>query len=158
MKNTPLDAPTGFTPSDEERPAGQWMESYWAQTVPWARYFAFVVWAYVAWITFRHLQIFSEDIRLFRNTLFHLLVLVVYVPTAVMGYYSYRFAQDLEAALAAQDQLLLEKAFRHLHRFLLLGMVVGVFELWSSIGDWYSIINLLSEPDPGQFVPPLQSE
>ena len=151
MTNTPLDAPTEFMPAESERPAGQWMEGYWAKTAPWARYFAFATWAYVGWISYQHLKSFSQGIAVYRSGLIHIGVLLLYTPIVLLGYYCFRFAQDLERALAGQDQLLLEKAFRQLHRFLGLGLVVAVFWMWSSISQWYAVINIMSGNEPIQY-------
>ena len=34
MIDSPLDIPTGSTPSGNDRPASQWIENQWMQTAP----------------------------------------------------------------------------------------------------------------------------
>jgi len=145
MTHTPLDAPTGFTPADDERHAGQWMEGYWAETVPWAKRFALVIWAYYGWMIYQQFEIYFSGMVVYQSAIIHIGVLLLYSPILFLGYFCFRCGQDLERALAGQDQLLLEKAFRYLHRFLILSLVVAVLWLWSAAIEWYRTFQIMSE-------------
>ncbi len=157
MTNTPLDAPSDFSPSEDDRPAGQWMEDYWAQTAPWAKRFAFIISAYYGWMIYQHLKVFTSGMGVYQSALVHVGVLLLYSPMLAVGYFCFRFGQDLERALVGQDQLLLEKAFRHLHRFLLLALVMAALWLWSSTIQWFSTIQIMTEYN-SIYEEPLQSE
>lgn len=167
MTNTPLDAPTDFIPADDDRPAGEWMEGYWATIAYWAKRFALIVIAYSAF------QIYLETSYLIRyqqwsvgqNQILILTMIAYGIAEAalygLLGYWCYRFAQNLEGALAAQHQVLLEKGFRYLHRSWKVGLVIACLSILSSTSQWYYTYNVMSEYDPGQFLQdevPLQSE
>jgi len=124
MINTPLDTPTDFIPSAEERPAGQWMEGYWVKIAYWAKYFSFAIWAYFGWLTYSHFTARTA------------IMLVFYIPTVYLGYSCFQFSSILNRALAGRDQLLLQEAFLKLHSFLILGLVTIAFGLISSLNDW----------------------
>ncbi len=157
MTNTPLDAPTDFNPAEDERPAGQWMEDYWAEIAPWAKRFAYVILAYYGWMVYMRLDILASGTAAYQSAKIHISVLLFYSPMLAMGYFSFRFGQDLERALVGRGQLLLEKAFRHLHLFLLLALFMAALWLWSSTVEWASIIQIMEEHDSSYEIP-LQSE
>ncbi|MFN0174992.1 MAG: hypothetical protein ACKVU0_10125 [Saprospiraceae bacterium] len=157
MTNTPLDAPTDFIPAEDERPAGQWMEGYWAQIAPWAKRFAYIICIYYGWMIYEHLMIITLGMGVYQSALMHIGVLLLYAPMLAVGYFSYRFGQNLENALVGQDQLMLEKAFRHLHRFLLLALLMAVLWLWSSTNQWISVIQIMTKLN-NRYEEPLLSE
>ncbi len=154
MTNTPLDAPTDFIPSEEERPAGQWMEGYWAATARWAKYFAFAIFGYFSWVTYSDVsQIFSNSNSHTQNGLYfiaELMIPLANIPIALLGFFCFRFSQDLELALAGNNQLLLEKAFQQLQRFLLLGLAIASIGIISAVTQWQMTILFM-----GQDVPPI---
>ncbi len=157
MINTPLDAPTDFNPAEDERPAGQWMEGFWAETAPWAKRFAYVICTYYGWMIFLHLDIFTSGVVVYQSALVHISVLLLYSPILAAGYFCFRFGQDLERALVSRDQLLLDKAFQNLHRFLLLALFLAALWLWSSTVQWFSTIQIMTEHN-SIYQEPLQSE
>lgn len=161
MTSTPLDAPASFVPADDERLAGQWMESYWAQAAPWAKRFAFAIWAYYGWVIYLQFSAYGSIPIAHKEALgIHLGVILMYSPVALLGYFCFCFGQDLERALAGQDQLLLEKAFRQLHRFLLLGLVIAAIWVVLSFFQWYNIIQIMGQynSSDGIYEELLQSE
>ena len=157
MTNTPLDAPTDFNPMDDERPAGPWMEGFWAETAPWAKRFALVIWIYYGWLIYQQYEIIASYSGPYTNVWIHIGFLLAYTPILILGYFCFQFGQGLDAALKAQNQLLLEKAFRHLHRFLITGLVLSVFWLWSATIQWYTTFQIISEYN-SRYENPLQSE
>jgi hypothetical protein len=132
MINISLDVLTDFIFSADERPAGQWMEGYWAEIAHWAKYFAFAIWAYFGWLTYSHFKAHTA------------IILVFYIPIAYLGYFCFQFSRVLKRALAERDQLLLQDAFRKLYSFLILGLVATIFGLLSSINEWSITIKMLS--------------
>lgn len=167
MTNTPLDAPTDFSPADDERPAGEWMEGYWATIAYWAKRFALLVFAYSAWRFFLEINsLIGYQQWAYGQNQTLILTMVAYGMAeaalhGLLGYWCYRFAQNLEGALAAQNQDLLENGFRNLHRFWKVGLVIACLTILSSASQWLYTYNIMSEYDPGQFLEeevPLQSE
>lgn len=143
--HTPLDAPSEFIPSEDERPAGEYMATYWAEIAPWAKRFSFVIFAYFAWVTYLQYSIYSSGQAVYQSFLLHLSVLAVHAPTLALGYFCFQFGHLLEAALVGQNQLLLEKAFQQLHRILITALVISALCIWSFIGSWYSTLKIISE-------------
>ncbi len=167
MTNTPLDAPTDFIPADDDRPAGEWMEGYWATIAMWAKRFAVLVFAFSAWQSYLEINslIRYQQWAVGQDKIWILIIISYSVAEALLygllGYCCFRFAQYLERALAGQDQLLLEKAFRFLHQFWKVGLIIACLSILSSISQWSYTLNVMSEYDPGQFMEepvPLQSE
>ncbi len=160
MKNTPLDAPSDFRPADDERPAGKWMEGYWAKIAPWTQRFALAIWAYYGWMIYQQFKVYISGMAVYQSAVVYIGVLLLYSPILALGYFCFRFSQDLERALAGQDQILLEKAFQHLHRFLILGLVITSLWLLSSVVQWFSFFHVMSGYNSADHIyeEPLQSE
>lgn len=133
-----------FVPADDERPAGQWMEGYWAQIAPWAKYLAYLIWAYLAQELCTNIHwnnTFGWDANtryFFAASLFFLL------PLGLLGYFSFQFGQHLERALYQKDQWLLEKAFQFLHRFLVAGLIIGILWVLYLSNQWYTLLQIMS--------------
>lgn len=108
MINTPLDAPTVFIPSAEERPAGQWMEDYWAEkTLPSSEFYLL------------------EDGNLYRVISILISIALIYLCTRGMleGYKAWSMLRHCES----NDEALLEGSERlgKMFRWLVFGG--GVF-------------------------------
>lgn len=142
-EHTPLDAGVSFEPSSDDRPAGEWMETYWRQAVPWAKRFAFAVWAYVALQVYATSQTTLVEGAQFLG--FLLGAALVHVPVVALGYFSFRFGSDLEKALASGEQFFLESAFRQLHRALLLGILIAGLWLLSAAYGYYATTHLFGQ-------------
>ena len=132
MSQTPLDAPMGFTPAEDERPAGTWMETYWADIARWAKFLSYAIGGFFLWTCYQEFKSHTAIMILF------------FIPAAVLGYFCYRFAQNLEQALAHGDQLLLEKAFQQLRPILILALILATFWLYDSIVDWMLALETVS--------------
>jgi hypothetical protein len=132
MTNTPLDAPDGFIPAEDERPAGQWMEAYWTEIATWAQRFAYVIWAYFAWNAYLQIKAYKAILILFDT------------PTLLLGFWCFSFGQNLSKALAGKNQILLEKGFKEFHRFLILALILAVFSIWTSIINWHTTQEIIS--------------
>lgn len=147
MTNTPLDAPSHFTPYEDDRPAGQWMEGYWADIAVWAKRLFIVILIYFVWQVYNDIMSLENMSELDPSliAMFAALFLFDAVLTGFLGYFCFRFAQYLERALVGQDQMLLEKAFQQLHRFLIMSLVVAAVWLLSSAIEWFNTIQIMTE-------------
>jgi hypothetical protein len=146
MDNTSLDAPTDFIPNKNDRPAGQWMEAYWAQIVPWAKYLAYIIWACFALKLYTDIHwnnAFGWD---FNTRFFFAISLFFQLPLILLGYFCFRFAQNLEGALAQKDQWLLEEAFQQLYRFLITSLVTSILWIYYLNSEWQTMIQIISAP------------
>ncbi len=152
MSNTPLDAPSDFIPSEEERPAGQWMEGYWAATARWAKYFAFAIFGYFVWVIYTDVsEMFSNNNSHTQNGLYFVAALLIplgNIPVGFLGFFCFRFSQNLEQALAGSNQLLLEKAFRQLQHFLVLGLAIAFIGALSAVIQWQTTIQFMNQRLP----------
>lgn len=140
---SPLDTPSDFAPSDADRPAGTWMEGYWAQTAPWARAFGLTIGVYFGWLLYQQFQIFMTDTpqQLLQFAIF-LGSVLLYSPIIILGYFGFQFGHQLKRALQLQDQLLLEKAFQHLYRFILTALVLALLWVLYTAANWYTTIQM----------------
>lgn len=158
MNNILLDSPNDFAHTEEDRPAGKWMEGYWEDIALWGKRLAIVILIYFGWQSYNDIVMLGH---LPRETNYFVLVVGLYLIDVVLvglfGYFCYRFAQYLERALIGQDQLLLEKAFEQLHRFLIIGLVIAVVWLWSGTIEWITALQIISESNP-VYETPLLSE
>lgn len=143
MNQTPLDSPLHFEPGADERPAGEWMERYWSETAPWTKILAYVTWAYAG------LNILFSGLiaALLSQPGPHNLgqaagALLWNAPIVTLGYFSFKFGKELERALAENDQWRLQSAFRHLYRFLIMGLILAIFWLILNFFQWRSFILL----------------
>lgn len=154
---SPLDATSGFTPTDDDRPAGEWLEGYWRKMAPWATRFAWVVWAYTAWMVLWHALNLLPNLGIYQLLLVHFGVLLLYLPGVFMGYYAFQFGKTLQQASIAQDQLKLEDAFQYLRKFLVAGIITAAFWGLASVSEIYSTLHVLEYQAMPMDIP-LQSE
>jgi hypothetical protein len=145
MANTPLDAPTEFIPAIDERPAGRWMEGYWAEIAHWAKYFALAILVYFGWSLYNNfiLAFSRSDHNLnLKFVAFYGVFMLFETPLVFLGYYCLLFAKHLERALASQDQLILEKAFQLLQYTQVWALVLAAIWGLSAVGQWIAVLNL----------------
>lgn len=142
MKNIPLDFPLDFSPAEDDRPAGQWMEGYWADIARWAKRFAIAILTYFGWLIINDAIYFLTSYSTLEGLYFivQVLALLTDFSVAFLGFFCLRFGQYLEGSLAAKDQVLLEKSFRQLHWFLHLGLLVACIWMYSSVIQWQTTI------------------
>jgi len=147
MTNTPLDAPSHFTPYEDDRPAGQWMEGYWADIAVWAKRLSIVILIYFVWQVYNDIMSLENMSELDPSliAMFAALFLFDAVLIGFLGYFCFRFAQYLERALKDQDQMVLEKAFLQLYRFMILGLINAAAWLLSSLVEWVNTIQIMTE-------------
>jgi|GEM_PF-1414348 len=152
MTNTPLDFQPEFTPTEEERPAGTWMESYWAETARWAKYFSFAILGYFVWVTYTDMSLTFPNSNSFSKTGIYLIAALMIplanIPVGFLSFFCFRFSQDLEQALAGSNQLLLEKAFRQLQRSLISGLVIATLWALSAVAQWQTTIQFMNQHVP----------
>ena len=156
--NSPLDSfPPNFTPTDDDRPAGEWLEGYWRQLARWAIRLAIVISVYCLWGLYWPLRSLLNHLGELQHWLVHPFTMMLYLPALVMCYYTYQFGKMLEHAQSAQNQLKLEEAFVQLRRFLIAGIVAAVFWGLSSFAELYSTHQIINQQESFQDVP-LESE
>lgn len=145
MIDSPLDAFNEFIPSEEDRPAGQWMEGYWADIAFWAKYFAFAILVYFGlslYTNFIHALASSDNSLNLKFIAFFGVFMLFDTPLAFLGYYGLQFAQHLQRALASQDQVMLEKAFQLLQYFLVWSLVLTAIKGLHAMVQWIAVLNL----------------
>jgi len=154
MTNTPLDSPTGFAPGENDRPAGTWMEGYWAQTAPWAKALAYATCTYYGWLLFQQFNNIAEMPDKTAGAFLLGASVLLYAPMLFMGYFGFSFGQNLQMALRSRSQILLEKAFLNLHRFVIAALVMACLWVLYTTITWYSLVPLLDyngpNPNDGQ--------
>ncbi|MBN8679455.1 MAG: hypothetical protein J0M29_14595 [Chitinophagales bacterium] len=154
---SPLDASSGFTPTDDDRPAGEWLEGYWRQMAPWAIRLSIIVSVYCLWGLYWPLRNLINNIGELQHWLVHPFTMMLYLPALVMCYYAYQFGKMLQHAQTTQHQLKLEESFVQLRRFLIAGIVAALFWGLSSFAELYSTHQIINQQESFQEVP-LESE
>lgn len=145
-ENTPLD--TGMTNAPEDaRPAGEWLEGYWRQTIPWAFRTAWICWIFAGFSTLTSLTGYqsmmgSEGGLTMLGMIFS--VLLIYSPVFALGYFIHGFGRQLQTALTMSDQGALENAFTHLYRTMLAGTLVAFFWVLLMLNHTYITLNFYS--------------
>jgi predicted PurR-regulated permease PerM len=127
MTENPLDAE--ITSFDQDRPAGPWLESYWAQIAPWAKRFAYIIVSYLILslaVTAKNLLVTLKEMDM-TAVIAMIAVVSIFLPLCFLGFYSHQFGRYLERALAEKDQMLLERSFKNLRHFLRLALYVAIF-------------------------------
>ncbi|MBL7829328.1 MAG: hypothetical protein JNJ57_22015 [Saprospiraceae bacterium] len=145
MDLTTLDEPIDFTPSENERPAGEWMEGYWDKTAYWARNLAFGVFFFTAWmfVTYVWFLVKQESGIRTGNVVYLIQGAVSELMIAGLGYFMYWFGVQLRRALQNRDQLQLEAAFLKLRSFLILGLLVAAIWCVLLVMQYYRIYFML---------------
>jgi len=115
------------------------MEGYWTQMVPWAKRFSFVVWGVTALMVYSTgnalIDAFNEQ-PIYQFGSF-LAALLCHSPMIALGYFLFDFSRKLEIALLALDQNALERAYLSLHRATLVGVLIAVLMLLTSLYQIY---------------------
>lgn len=145
-ENIPLDSGL-TTPPENARPAGEWLEGYWRQSIPWAFRIAWMCWAFAGisvamslrgYLLMTGTQNGQTVIGLMLGTL------LIYSPVFALGYFLHRFGSQLQSALIMTDQDALENAYLQLHRTMLAGALVAVFWVLLMLNHTYLTLNFYS--------------
>lgn len=137
--NTPLDAQFDFQPSEEDRPAGVWMEGHWSQIGIWAKRFAFALWGYLCFYLYSTLKLAHLDTELINLAPYLVISLSTWgIPLILLSFFCFRMGQSFEHAVLSSDQFRIERAFRFLRYFLITSLVVASIATLSFAADRYN--------------------
>lgn len=145
-ENAPLDLGMRDTQEDA-RPAGEWLEGYWRQTIPWAFRTAWMCWIFAGFSALISLMGYRSMMGSEGGlTTLGLMVgaLLVYSPVFALGYWLQRFGRQLQAALMMTDQVALENAFVQLYRTMLAAGLVAFFWVLLMINNTYITLDFYS--------------
>ncbi|MDX1910806.1 MAG: hypothetical protein SFV22_04935 [Saprospiraceae bacterium] len=161
QETTPLDADLPFDASEDERPAGQWLEGYWTQMAYWAKRITWSLWAYLAIFVYSNLWLieFMDDnmMAIIINLAFSLFLWAL--PLGLLSYFTYTFSHLLEAAPQTGETHRVEKAWKRLRQMLWTGMVIVVMLLVSTGATMYYTYRISQTQNMNmEEVIPLQSE
>jgi hypothetical protein len=146
MQNNPLDFQTQYNPSDEDRPAGEWLERDWESIATWATWLGILCAAYAVWLGL------DGAYRLYRTPakltslpiifLTYWMYCLVLIPVA---YLAYRFGSGLKQALQETNQFALQTAFQTLHRLLVAMLLVAALGAVQQVSSWYVSISMVNQ-------------
>lgn len=158
--HTPLDEPEGFTPAEDERPAGTWMEGYWKEIAAWTTRFSWIILVYATWISYTYVRTFSTLYQSRGLDIAGAIIMpaVIYAPIVFLGYFCLQTGRNLSNALKYGNQLYLEFAFIYLRRFLITGLVIAAVWMVVAGNEWRALLNLLNSFSSNTAVDPLLSE
>lgn len=161
QETTPLDADLPFDASDDERPAGQWLEAYWTQMGLWAKRIAWSLWAYLAVFVYSNLRLleFLDDLLI--DTIINLVFSIFFwaLPLGLLSYFTFSFSQLLESARRSGETLQVEKAWKRLRQMLWTSMVIVVVLLVSTGVTMYYMYQISQSQNLNlEETIPLQSE
>lgn len=144
-ENIPLDSGITADPEDA-RTAGQWLEGYWRQTIPWAFRAAGLCGGYAAYTII--FGFFSYQPRLENEDAFTALGLfigavLVNSPVIAAGYFLYHYARNLQLAFAMTDQDALETAFKQFQRTILTVGLLAFLWILLTLYQTYYYLNYL---------------